>query len=99
MVIFKGTNFYPRQIESLILKCPGLGPEYRIELDREAGGDRLAIVVEACPDVHVLEAQRLEREIRAQLNLTAEVRLLKQGEIPRAPGKAVRVVDRRHASA
>ncbi|HEV8439324.1 MAG TPA: phenylacetate--CoA ligase [Methylomirabilota bacterium] len=99
MVIFKGTNFYPRQIESLILKCPGLGPEYRIELDREAAGDRLAIVVEACPDVHVLEARRLEREIRAQLNLTAEVRLLKQGEIPRAPGKAVRVVDRRHASA
>jgi phenylacetate-CoA ligase len=98
MVIFKGTNFYPRQIESLILKRPGAGPEYQIVLERGPGGDRLAVLVEARPEFETTQARQLEQEIRALLNLTAEVRVLKDGELPRPPGKAVRVVDRRNAA-
>ncbi len=97
MVIFKGTNFYPRQIESLILKHPGVSHEYQIVLERGPGGDRLAVLVEVRPEFQMAEARQLEQEIRAQLNLTAEVRVLKEGEIPRLQGKAVRVVDRRNA--
>ncbi|HEX7786399.1 MAG TPA: phenylacetate--CoA ligase, partial [Methylomirabilota bacterium] len=48
MVIFRGVNFYPRQIESLLLQQPGAGPEYQIVLDRAPGGsDRLTLLIEA----------------------------------------------------
>src|SRR5213593_2067181 len=95
MVIFKGTNFYPSQIESLILRRPGASHEYQILLERGPGGDRLAVLVEARPEFQMVEAERLQQDIRARLDLTAEVRVLREGEIPRPQGKAVRVVDRR----
>jgi phenylacetate-coenzyme A ligase PaaK-like adenylate-forming protein len=98
MVILKGTNFYPRQIESLILKRPGVSHEYQIVLERGPGGDRLAVLVEARPGFATADARRLEQDIRDQLDLTAEVRVLQEGEIPRAQGKAVRVVDRRQTA-
>lgn len=97
MVIFKGTNFYPRQIESLILRRAGVSHEYQILLERGPGGDGLAVLVEASPDFQTIEAQRLQHDIRTQLGITAEIRVLKLGEIPRPQGKAVRVVDRRAA--
>ena len=97
MVIFKGTNFYPRQIESLILQRPGVSHEYQILLERGPGGDRLAVLVEVRPGFEAIEVDRLRHEIHAQLNLTAEIRALSEGEIARPPGKAVRVVDRRQA--
>ncbi len=97
MVIFKGTNFYPRQIESLILQRPGVSHEYQILLERGPGGDRLALLVEVRPEFQMVEAERLQRDIRARLNLAAEIRVLKAGELGRPQGKAVRVVDRRDA--
>jgi phenylacetate-CoA ligase len=98
MVIFKGTNFYPRQIESLILPRHGVGHEYQILLERGSGGDRLIVLVEAGSGFAVSEARRLEQDIRTRLTLTAEVRVLREGEIPRPQGKAVRVVDRRQTA-
>jgi phenylacetate-CoA ligase len=95
MVIFRGTNFYPRQIESLILPRPGVSHEYQILLERGPGGDRLSVLVEARAGFAADEARRIERDIRRELGLTAEVRVLGEGEILRAQGKAVRVVDRR----
>src|SRR5213594_2827374 len=97
MVIFKGTNFYPSQIESLILRRPGASHEYQILLERGPGGDRLVVLVDARPEFQMVEAERLQQDIRARLDLTAEVRVLREGEIPRPQGKAVRVVDRREA--
>ena len=96
MVIFRGVNFYPRQIESLLLQQPGAGPEYQIMLDRTAGGsDRLALLLEAGEGFAAAGLPRLRHALRERLNLSPEITLLKAGEIPRAPGKAVRVVDRR----
>jgi phenylacetate-CoA ligase len=97
MLIVRGTNFYPRQIESLILRRPGVSHEYQILLERGPGGDRLAVLVEVRPEFQMIEAERLQQEIRTQLNLTAEIRVLSEGEILRPQGKAVRVVDRRDA--
>ena len=99
MVIFKGTNFYPRQIESLILKMPGISHEYQILLERGSGGDRLFVVVEVRPGFQAIEANRLRDQIHAHLNLTAEIRAVPEGEIARPQGKAVRVVDRRPTGA
>jgi phenylacetate-CoA ligase len=98
MVIFKGTNFYPRQIESLIFQRPGVSHEYQIVLERGAGGDRLSVVVEVRPGFETIEADRLRDQIHAHLNLTAEIRAVPEGEIARPQAKAVRVVDRRAMS-
>ena len=96
MIIFRGVNFYPRQIESLLLQQPGAGPEYQIVLDRAPGGsDRLVLRLEAFEGFAEGGLPRLQRALRERLNLSPEITVLKAGEIPRAPGKAVRVVDRR----
>ena len=95
MVICKGVNFYPRQIEALLLRTAGLGHEYQIVLESDGGGDRMTIVVETEPGCDGSVAARLRRELNDLLGLGPEVRLCAAGTIERAPGKAVRVVDRR----
>jgi phenylacetate-CoA ligase len=95
MVIYKGVNFYPRQVERLLLRTPGLGPEYQIVLESDGGGDRMTLVVETEPGCEATAGARLRRELQDLLSLGPEVRLCAAGTIERAPGKAVRVVDRR----
>jgi phenylacetate-CoA ligase len=96
MVIYRGTNFYPAQVEAVLLRQPGAGHEYQIVLDRAPeGSDRLTVLLEAGPDFGADAVARLRGELRSHLNVSPEVTVLKDGEIPRAPGKAVRVVDRR----
>jgi phenylacetate-coenzyme A ligase PaaK-like adenylate-forming protein len=93
MVIYRGVNFYPRQIESLILSQPGAGHEYQIVLERAPGGsDRLLLLVEAGSG---FAAGTLQARIRDTLSLSPEITVLAEGSIPRPPGKSVRVVDRR----
>jgi phenylacetate-CoA ligase len=96
MVIFKGVNFYPSQIEQILLRQPGIEHEYQIVLERDAGrGDHLVLCVEAGPAFDQSAETRLLRELSDRLSLTPEIRRMAVGEIPRPPGKAVRVVDRR----
>jgi phenylacetate-CoA ligase len=96
MVIYKGVNFYPRQVEALLLRAEGVGPEYQILLDSASGGERMTIVAETAPGCETGAAlARLQRELRDRLSLNPEIRLCPAGTIERAPGKAVRVVDRR----
>ena len=96
MVIFRGVNFYPRQIESLVLKQSGVAHEYQIVLDRAPGGsDRLALLIEAREGFIQAGLPRLRADLKQFLNLSPEITVLKEGELPRPPGKSVRVVDRR----
>ena len=95
MVIYKGVNFYPRQVETLLLRTAGLGPEYQIVLDSDGGGERMTVVVETEPGCDVAAAGRLRRELHDLLSLSPEIRLCAAGTLERAPGKSVRVVDRR----
>ncbi len=96
MVIYRGVNFYPRQIESLILSQPGASHEYQIVLERAPGGsDRLVLCVEAEPGFAEHGAPALRERIKTALALTPEITVLAVGALPRVPGKAVRVVDRR----
>jgi phenylacetate-CoA ligase len=99
MVIFKGVNFYPSQIEQILLRQPGLDHEYQIVLDRDAGrGDHLVLCVEAGPAFDQSAQARLLRELADRMSLTPEIRRMAPGEIPRPAGKAVRVVDRRSSA-
>jgi phenylacetate-CoA ligase len=96
MVIFKGVNFYPSQVEQILLRQPGLEHEYQIVIERDAGrGDHLVLCVEAKPAFDGVAQGRLLRELSDRLSLTPEIRRMAVGEIPRPAGKAVRVVDRR----
>lgn len=96
MVKVKGINFYPKQVESLLLKHPDVGNDYLIEIDRLAGADVLRLSVETERPGDAALAQTLDRELYNLLGLHAEVSLLPPGELPRPPGKAVRLKDSRN---
>jgi len=97
MVIYKGVNFYPRQVETVLLRHDGVSHEYQIVLDSEGGGERMTIHVETVPGCDPAVAARIRRALHDLLALSPEVRLCALGELERPPGKAVRVVDRRAA--
>jgi phenylacetate-CoA ligase len=95
MVIYKGINFYPRQIEMVLLRQPGIGHEYQIVLDSDGGAERMTIVVETEPGCDAAIGARIKRELHDLLALSPLVDLRAAGAIERPQGKAVRVVDRR----
>ena len=92
MVIVKGVNFYPRQVEMLLLRHPGVSHEYQIQIEAD---DRISVVVETEPGCNPDVAVRLRRELQDRLALGPEIRLCALGTLERPAGKAVRVVDRR----
>lgn len=94
MVICKGVNFYPQQVERLVLRHAGVGPEYQVVLEE---GDRLTVLVEADGGCDPTIAARIRRDLHDALALSPDVRLCAPGSIERPQGKAVRVVDRRTA--
>ena len=95
MVIYKGVNFYPRQVEMLLLAHAGVSHDYQIVLDAEGGGERMTLIVETEPGCDPGVATRIKRELHDALALGPEVRLCPAGTLERPQGKAVRVVDRR----
>ncbi len=100
MVIFKGVNFYPRQVESRLLGRPGVGHAYQIVMERSpGGGDSLALHVEVRDGFESGELKAIARDLKDFLSLSPDIKVLKEGEIPRPQGKAVRVVDRRESPA
>jgi phenylacetate-CoA ligase len=99
MLIVRGVNVFPSQIEELVLKLPGLAPHYQLELTREAYMDQLAVKVEclagAVPQSRMRLQSELEASIKAFIGISARVRVGDPGSIERSAGKAQRVIDRR----
>ncbi|GBE15176.1 MAG TPA: phenylacetate--CoA ligase family protein [Proteobacteria bacterium] len=95
MIKVKGVNFFPRQIESLLLKEEGMGNDYLIEVERIHGADRLQVTVEVENPSDMRLAGRLGEILRDFLGFGAKISLLPLGGIEKPPGKAVRIVDRR----
>ncbi len=102
MLIVRGVNVFPSQIETVILGVEGAEPHYQILVDRGSRHlDTLEVRVEAAPEVWSdaerrgeLEA-RLASGIESSLGISCRVRLAAPHEIPRSEGKAARVVDKR----
>jgi phenylacetate-CoA ligase len=88
MLIIRGVNVFPSQIEELILKQPGLAPHYVLELSKSGPLDHLTVVVEGTADA----ANALAHAIKAYVGITADVRI---GTVERSIGKAKRVIDKR----
>ena len=100
MMIVRGVNVFPTQIEEQVLRCPGLAPHFLIELRRDNRLDSIRVLVEARPshaDQTTREAQgeRLTSLIRSAIGLGAEVVVGDPGGVERSAGKARRVVDLR----
>jgi phenylacetate-CoA ligase len=99
MLIVRGVNVFPSQIEELILRCKGLAPHYEIEITRPNRLDELSIVVEARADLaeqgYKGEAQMLAAKLKDNIGISADVRVAVSGSLPRSAGKASHVKDRR----
>jgi len=100
MMIVRGVNVFPAQLEELVLAVAGLGPHYQIVLERDGRLDNMTLLVEALP-THTEKAARrtasddLARRIKERVGVTATVQVTDPGSVERSAGKAVRVIDRR----
>ncbi|HEV8634954.1 MAG TPA: phenylacetate--CoA ligase [Chloroflexota bacterium] len=97
MLIIRGVNLYPSEVERILLSLGGAAPHYQLVVERPAALDELTVLCEpADADVDREELRaRAERALREETGMTIAVRVVGIGEIPRSEGKAVRVVDRR----
>jgi len=102
MLIIRGVNVFPSQIESVLLEVEGVEPHYIIVVDRKRHMDTLEIQVEVSDDVFSDEARkmeelekRLKEELESILSISAVIKLVEPKSIPRTEGKAKRVYDHR----
>jgi phenylacetate-CoA ligase len=102
MLIIRGVNVFPSQIEMVIMQVPGLTPHYQIFVDRVGSMDILEVQVEVSPEIFSDEIKQLEKlqrrirdEIQSYLGVSVKISLMEPKSIQRSEGKAVRVVDRR----
>ena len=102
MLIIKGVNVFPSQIETALLSVEGVLPHYRIVLSREHGLDQMGVEVEVGAEVFsdqvsVMENlhKRLSHSIERITGIRAGVRLVEPHSIPRSEGKAKRIIDKR----
>ena len=100
MMIVRGVNVFPTQIEEQLLRCQGLSPHYQIELTREQRLDCMRLLVEARPEcmgdaARAAEAALLASHIRNIIGIGVEITVGDPGSIARSMGKAVRIVDKR----
>ncbi|AAR35114.1 phenylacetate--CoA ligase [Geobacter sulfurreducens] len=102
MLIIRGVNVFPSQIESILMRIEGVEPHYLLIIDRKDNLDTLEVQVEVdeqlfSDEIKVLQAlsHRIEKEIKDLLGVTCKVRLVEPQTIARSEGKAKRVIDNR----
>ncbi len=104
MLIIRGVNVFPSQIESVLMDLGGIAPHYQLVVERENSLDRLTVLVELTEENFTGEVRRLEEinkkirsAIESTLGIAVTVKLVSPKSIQRFEGKAVRVVDKRKA--
>jgi phenylacetate-CoA ligase len=100
MMIVRGVNVFPTQIEEQVLKCAGLSPHFQIELNRQARLDEITVIVEARVDhaseeARTASAHELLQHIKSVIGISAKIEVKDPGAVPRSEGKAKRIVDLR----
>lgn len=102
MLIIRGVNVFPSQIESVLLETGDTAPHYQLIVDRAGVLDTLEVLVEMTPslfsdEIKVLEdvEKKIKHEIESTLGISAKVRLVEPKSIQRSEGKAKRVIDKR----
>jgi len=101
MLIIRGVNVFPTQIEEQILKIPALAPHYEIVVTREGNLDKVQVKVEMAPGAEHQGARaddiskELQHHIKSLIGISTRVDIVSEGSIPRSEGKAKRVFDER----
>lgn len=100
MMILRGVNVFPTQIEELILKCPGLGPHFQIVLSRPDRLDEMTILTEALAEVADEEGRKasateLAKLVKNTIGVSCRVDVKLPYEVARSEGKAKRIIDNR----
>ena len=99
MMIIRGVNVYPSQIESVLVGFPNIAPHYQLVIRRDGNMDTLDAEVEAdpntSPEQYATIAAEVTHHIKSMVGISCKVTIKAPGEIPRSEGKAVRVKDLR----
>ena len=96
MVKVKGCIIFPSSIEEVIKKVPGTSSEYRAEIEHVDGRDQMTLFVEVEGGVDRTEAAlTLKFRFKEKLNMTPEVKVVGEGELPRSEKKTKRIIDKR----
>ncbi|HOW57087.1 MAG TPA: phenylacetate--CoA ligase, partial [Smithellaceae bacterium] len=102
MMIIKGVNIYPMQIEKKLMDIEGVGTNFLIVLDREEFNDLMTVKVEVNKKLFSGELKKLEalrkkiaEELKSEILITPKIDLVEPDSIPKGEGKAVRVIDNR----
>jgi len=99
MLIIRGVNVYPSQVEAVLVGFPGLAPHYQIVLTRNGALDAMTVEVELAPGFEgdrLRKADEVTHHIKSLIGVTCKVVAKSPGEVPRSQGKAVRVRDQRN---
>jgi len=103
MLIIRGVNVYPSQVEAVLVGFPGLSPHYQIVLKRAGALDAMTVEVELAPgapdndEERARKATEVRHHIKSMIGVTCDISVKRRGEVPRSQGKAVRVKDERKA--
>ncbi len=103
MLIIRGINVYPSQVEAVLIGFPGLAPHYQIVLTRDGPLDAMTVEVECTADAAgdaatcAKLAANVQHHLKSMIGVTCTVVVRAPGEVPRSQGKAVRVKDERKA--
>ena len=102
MLIIRGVNVFPSQIESVLMEMDDVEPYYQLVVDREGKLDKLTVMVEVGDQIFSDEVKHLQnleskiaKNIKEYLGVSAKVKLVEPKTIARSQGKAVRVIDNR----
>jgi len=100
MIILRGVNVFPTQIEEQLLTIKGLAPHFQIELSRDGRMDHMTVMVEATPNAadensRNVAATVLTKSIKDTIGISTKVDVAEPNSIPRSEGKAKRVIDNR----
>jgi phenylacetate-CoA ligase len=94
MLILRGVNLYPSEIEHVLLGVEGVEPHYELTVERSGASDEVRVRCEA-GGYRAGVAERVHAALRERTGLGIEVELVEPGTLPRSEGKAARVIDRR----
>ncbi len=94
MLIVRGVNLYPSQIEHVLLRVDGIAPHYQLIVERPETLDEITVHCEPSGSAEGL-AERVQHAIRDAIGVGVAVEVLEPGAVPRSEGKAVRVIDKR----
>jgi phenylacetate-CoA ligase len=97
MIVLRGVNVFPTQIEEIVLRVPGLAPHYQCVVSRPGRLDELTVRVEARAGAgdHAALGRRLEAMVKHGVGVTVTAEVLPPAALERSVGKATRLVDLR----